>query len=372
MSILEPSTHTNIPDHTNTKNQESTNDVEIKCTIALDTFEDTLPLAAEDPEPRETEDGEAYDPLHQKLRAENFALAQTGSNILIVGATGLVGSRLVKFIKRVKADNQVIFVLARRAFVQECPGVIVNIVDSALWGEEIAKIPNLTTVYCALGARPPNGGYLSEASIPVNEYYSVNHNIVHQVGFAAKRAGAKRFIYTSNHSVQSPIARIFDRRTKMRREIENDLISLDFDNVTILRPGPLVGMRLKAGSLTGINWQSLPEGLMILSALPVYFIHPYTPLAIVNFGTSVGKTGAMLLKAESTNKVNYIYLCQVILGAAAYNAFKSERLMVSLYKFLEQFTTDEEEPVNEEQPANEEEVNEELGNNVNGSDETQQ
>lgn len=188
------------------------------------------------------------------------------NSILIVGATGLIGLKLIECVKRLITTEQTIYVLSRRHLSRQIPGVVVKVAGSDMWAQEISKVPNLTTVYSALGVRNYNHS--------VDEFYLVNHNLTYEVAIASKNAGASKFVFMSHYSVSFMIPRAFDRRTKMRNWIEKDLETLGFERLVIVRPGPLVGIRGKTGSLKGFSMRSIAHGIVTIALELLIFTNP--------------------------------------------------------------------------------------------------
>lgn len=262
------------------------------------------------------------------------------TSILIVGATGLVGLRLITYVQRIATEEQTVYVLTRRHLFREVPGVIVKVAEAATWPAEIANIPNLTTVYSALGARPINRFTSSEISPTPDEFYLVNHNLTYDIAIAAKDAGASNFVYISHFGNTYPIPRLFFRRTKMRNATEKDLEVIGFDKLLIIRPGPLVGVREKTGSLKGFSLFSVLQSLMTVAYEPLIFTDPIAPLNTFNFATSVAKTAAIKMTDETSRPVEVVYPIEIWMGALQYNMLTLNSTFDMASKALEGFQSD--------------------------------
>lgn len=262
------------------------------------------------------------------------------TSILIVGATGLVGLRLIRYVQRIATEEQTVYVLTRRHLFRQVEGVIVKVAEAATWPSEIASIPNLTTVYSALGARPVNRFANPEWSPSPDEFYLVNHNLTYQIAVAAKDAGVTNFIYISHFFNSYPVPRLFFRRTKMRNATEKDLENIGFDRLLIIRPGPLAGVREKTGSLKGFSFYSILDSLMTIATEPLYLIDPIAPLNTFNFAASVAKTAAIRMTDETSRPVEIVYPFEIWLGAYEYNLMTFNNSLDMVSKALEEFQND--------------------------------
>ncbi|CAM9020325.1 unnamed protein product [Wickerhamomyces anomalus] len=282
----------------------------------------------------------AEEPITEQAQAQDDVQIRAPSSILIVGATGLVGLRFIKYVQRIATEEQTIYVLTRRRLFRERPGVIVKITEVENWPAEIALIPNLTTVYSALSFRS-NNMYIDSQSAGTNdEFYLVHNNMNYQIAIAAKEAGVSTFIFTSHFSVSYPIPRLLMRRTKMRNAIEKNLEALDFDRLIILRPGPLFGVREKTGTLKGFSFTSVLSSMNKVLNEPLYLIDPVAPLNTMNFATSVAKTAAIRANGEATGKVEIYNQWMIMMGAMDYNMFNANRLLGLAMEAFEKYDQD--------------------------------
>lgn len=249
------------------------------------------------------------------------------SSILIVGATGLVGLRFIKYIKRIATEEQTIYVLTRRRLFREHPGVIVKIAEAATWPAEILQIPNLTTVLSALTYRA-NSVHDGNPLAPLDDkFYLVHHNLNHQIAIAAKEAGASTFVFASHYDVGYPVPRLLLRRTKMRNATEKDIMALNFDRLIIFRSGPLAAVKEKTGSLKGISFSSAINSLITVALEPFYFINTTTPFKTFNFASSVAKAAAMRMNDETTSEVEIYNSWWIVYGAIEYNLLAANLLL---------------------------------------------
>lgn len=162
----------------------------------------------------------------------------TSSRVLLVGATGLVGSA-------VAAGSRPLTILARRA--PEAAHHDVIVAPSEQWPEVIAARRPAVLVSC-LGTTIRQAG--SRAA-----FRAVDHDLVLASARAAREAGAAQMIAVSSVGASAGSANFY-LRTK--GEVEEGLRALGFDRLDLLRPGLLTGAR--AGP------PRLGEGLAMLAA----------------------------------------------------------------------------------------------------------
>lgn len=262
---------------------------------------------------------------------------KASSSILVVGATGLVGLRIVKYLQKVATPEQTIYVLARRHLFRERPGVIVKVTEASNWPLEIAQIPNLTTVYSAIGVRAPSMYQDPQMSVTPDQFYLVYHNLNYQVAEASKAAGASTFVLVSNYLVSSPFFRIFSRKIKMTNALEKDLQTMNFERLMIFRPGPLIGVREKTGTLKGFSFSSIVNSFEVMALEPMLFFNIYYPFTTFNFATSVAKASVIFEKEEPTGAVERFNGWHIMYGAYQYNMMAYQNVFDQATEPLDHF-----------------------------------
>lgn len=272
------------------------------------------------------------DNLLSAANCRNLDSVKATTSVLIVGATGLVGVKLIECVKKIAAPGQIIYVLSRRHLFRQVPGVIVKVAESDTWAEEISRIPNLTTVYSALGDRSDNTIFRSGISHSYNQFYHVIHNLTYQIAVASKNAGASNFIFISHHSVSFMIPRAFDRRTKVRNWTEKDLETLKFERLVIVRPGPLIGLREKTGLLKGFSLRSIAAGALTIASEPLLLANPITPLNTFNFAASVAKTSAIATITDQYRPVMIFFQWDVVVGELVYDLYTFSSMLGAAIK----------------------------------------
>lgn len=172
----------------------------------------------------------------------------TAHTALIAGATGLVGSALVR--ELLASDRyQKVISLGRRALDIENPKLQNEVVDLGKLDEKADKwAPN--DIFCCLGTTIKKAG--SQA-----QFRKVDYEYVMNVAKLAAASGAQRFLVVSAVGAD-PDSRVFYSRTK--GEVEHDLRGLSIPQMCIFRPSLLLGDRkeFRFG-------ERLAAGLMLLA-----------------------------------------------------------------------------------------------------------
>lgn len=145
-------------------------------------------------------------------------------DILLIGATGLVGSAV--------ARSGTPAILVRRAPDGPNPQQEVVVAPSEEWPAIIATRQPATLISC-LGTTIRQAG--SQAA-----FRAVDHDLVLAAARAAKEAGARHMIAVSSVGASSKASNFY-LRTK--GEVEDALRALDFERLDLLRPGLLMGNR---------------------------------------------------------------------------------------------------------------------------------
>ena len=151
--------------------------------------------------------------------------------VLVVGATGLVGSA---FIRQALAGDQnlAVHALVRRATSEQHERYQETVAATEDWPQVIADCRPYAT-FCALGTTIKAAGS-KEA------FRAVDFALVAAVAEAARQADCKHFVAISSGMADAS-ARSFYLQTK--GAAEDALIAQQFDRLDILRPGLLRGDR---------------------------------------------------------------------------------------------------------------------------------
>ncbi|OSZ76243.1 NAD-dependent dehydratase [Hydrogenophaga sp. IBVHS1] len=150
--------------------------------------------------------------------------------ILLVGATGLVGSHVLR---QALADPGVAQVVAptRKSLVPH-PKLLNPVVDFNQLPQD-AEWWRADAVVCTLGTTIRVAG--SQAA-----FYKVDHDHPLEVAYLARRHGARAFALNSALGADTA-SRVFYSRTK--GETERDLQAVGYPSLTLVRPGLIGGVR---------------------------------------------------------------------------------------------------------------------------------
>lgn len=152
--------------------------------------------------------------------------------ILLAGATGLVGSRVMETSVGRK-DIRLIALTRREAEMPAGAKMDMMVAEPARWEEAIASI-GADVAICSLGTTWRKAGR-DEA-----KFREVDEKLVLAVARAAMKAGVKHFVFVSSIGA-NPASKTLYLRVK--GEVEARLRKLGFQRLDILRPGLLVGPR---------------------------------------------------------------------------------------------------------------------------------
>ncbi|HSQ96978.1 MAG TPA: NAD(P)H-binding protein [Croceibacterium sp.] len=152
--------------------------------------------------------------------------------VLLVGATGLVGSRVMEQCVG-RSDVCLIALTRREAPMPRGARMEMLVADPAEWAKSVAAVAP-DAVICALGTTWRKAGEDEEA------FRVVDEELVLRVARAAKAAEVSNFVFVSSVGADTA-SRAFYLRVK--GEVEGALRKLRFHRLDILRPGLLRGPR---------------------------------------------------------------------------------------------------------------------------------
>ncbi len=176
-------------------------------------------------------------------------------NVIVVGATGLVGKNIVSELTHdIRVSKVLVFVRRPLDFIH--PKIDVRIVDFDKIEEWKNQI-NGDVLFSALGTTLHDAG--SKAG-----QYRVDHD--YQLAIARYAAYNEVKAYVLISSVNADPHSIFFY-LRMKGELEEKVGNLSFPSLFILRPGPLVGKREKP------RWQE-KVSTVLLNQLPKALVTP--------------------------------------------------------------------------------------------------
>jgi len=153
--------------------------------------------------------------------------------IVIVGATGLVGSRLLDLLLADVTVSKVV-VLARRDTDLKHPKLEVILTDFSKLEKVAARLKDFSNLYCCIGTTIRNAG-------SKENFKEVDYHIPLRLAAMAAAAGIKKFIAISSLGAD-PSSSNFYLRTK--GEMERDIdAGYKFQKLAFIRPSLLLGPR---------------------------------------------------------------------------------------------------------------------------------
>ena len=155
---------------------------------------------------------------------------------LIAGASGLVGSQLLKLLQESSLYDQV-HVLTRRPLDLGGSGVTEHVTDLQSLSQRVdglcAEIGRVDDIFCALGTTIRKAGS-REA------FVRIDHDLVVSLGDCARHLRANRFLVVSSLGANPKSAQFY---LQVKGEMESSLSDLNLDQLLIFRPSLLKGDR---------------------------------------------------------------------------------------------------------------------------------
>jgi uncharacterized protein YbjT (DUF2867 family) len=150
----------------------------------------------------------------------------SGKNVVIAGASGIVGARALHHLLS-RDDVAGVVAVGRRMLPVRHEKLVSRIVDLRSKAAIASAIPDGTAVaICCLGTTLKQAG-------SKGAFRAVDHDAIVAFAEAAREKGTERFVLVSSVGA-SPSAGSFYLRTK--GETEEALSRLDFSQLTVLRP----------------------------------------------------------------------------------------------------------------------------------------
>ncbi|KAL6936536.1 related to Protein FMP52, mitochondrial [Hanseniaspora guilliermondii] len=226
-------------------------------------------------------------------------------NFLVVGSSGLCGGAFIKYLNKYKAQentNSIINSVIRTPYDSEFYKLneindesnIASIIekDSSKWASETFNSINngdgsSKKIYLSgLGTtKATSGGIENQRKIDLELNY--------ELAKKARELGYTTCVLVSSAGASSKSMFPY---FKMKGELEDRLKTLEFENLVILRPGALLGHRLKDHDGLGSNITPFIFGLFYGTWFSKFLGHPV-------YGDSVGKAGVeVAINLESKNE----------------------------------------------------------------------
>jgi uncharacterized protein YbjT (DUF2867 family) len=160
----------------------------------------------------------------------------TAKTAALIGATGLIGSHLLKCLKD-DDDFKTIRLLVRRPIEFKDPKVRVIVSDFADEAAFKAGIAGCDAVFCAVGTtnKKVNGDKAA--------YRKVDYDIPVKAAMFCTETGCRQFLLVSSVGASSKAGNFY---LKLKGEVEDKVQSLSIPSVSIFRPSFLLGKRLES------------------------------------------------------------------------------------------------------------------------------
>ncbi len=156
-------------------------------------------------------------------------MEKQGKIALVLGATGLVGSELIKQLLNSPHYRQVV-ALVRRPLDQQHPKLRQEIIDFDQ--PDASKIQG-DDVFCALGTTLRKAGS-KDAQYRVDCLYPA------QIGLLARQNGVRQYLLVSSVGADADASNFY---LATKGDLEQKLKGLHFDTLVIVRPSLLLGER---------------------------------------------------------------------------------------------------------------------------------
>jgi uncharacterized protein YbjT (DUF2867 family) len=211
---------------------------------------------------------------------------------LIAGASGLVGSHLLRMLLQSDRYSQVISV-GRRELAIIHPKLDQQIVDFDHLQKSASELA-ADDVFCCLGTTIKKAGS-KEA------FYKVDHTYVTQLAEVTLRRNASQFLVVSAMGADAG-SRIFYNRVK--GEMEQDVRALGFTSLHIFRPSLLLGEREEHRTGEAIGAKIMRP----LTALMLGPLRKYRPIKAETVASAMLRAAALDQKGEKVYPSDQIEL----------------------------------------------------------------
>ncbi|CAL2033568.1 unnamed protein product [Caenorhabditis brenneri] len=148
------------------------------------------------------------------------------STAFVVGATGAVGSELVKLLADSTKFSKVVLLARRSVDAATGDKFVQKTVDFDKLEENSDDVRNLDVAFCALGTTRGKSG--------ADGFYKVDHDYVMSAAKLAKENGVKQFVLVSAGGADETSRFLY---IKTKGEVEKEIGELNFDKFVIMRPG---------------------------------------------------------------------------------------------------------------------------------------
>src|SRR5690242_8899902 len=152
---------------------------------------------------------------------------------VVIGATGLIGSNVVKTLLNDAAFEKVI-VLVRKSFAVADAKLELQFVDFNNIDDLSQKIGKGDSIFCCVGTTQ------KKVKGDLNEYRKVDHDIPVNTARIALSKGFKKYLLVSSVGANANASNFY---FKLKGEVEEEISAMPFESVHIFQPSMLMGER---------------------------------------------------------------------------------------------------------------------------------
>lgn len=185
-----------------------------------------------------------YTPVSSGNQGNNsFCQAMPEKSAAIIGATGLIGSNLLKMLVA-DANFRTINVLVRRPFEYNDPKVRVIVIDFSDYENYRNALADNDAVFCAVGTTR------KKVKGDMAAYRKVDVDIPVNAARICSETGVNSFLLVSSVGADSKSGNFY---LKMKGEVEDEISNMKIPSVSVFRPSMLMGKRneFRFGELLG-------------------------------------------------------------------------------------------------------------------------
>ena len=157
------------------------------------------------------------------------------TKVLIIGASGLVGSEILK---AVEGKNQEIVILSRKKLLSKSQSTKEILIDFD--NLQLSDIPKVDHVYIALGTDLNTSELLYIKKSRRKEFKKVDYSYVIQLAKMAYELGAESISIVSAVGANKNSKNLY---LKTKGEMEEEVISIGYKKTIFAEPGHLLGKR---------------------------------------------------------------------------------------------------------------------------------
>ncbi len=152
--------------------------------------------------------------------------------IIVVGGSGLVGSKLISVLLK-NDENATVVALLRHKIELKHPNLKQEIIDFNHLENHADVFQGCHAVYCSLGTTLKNAGSRGQ-------FYKIDYQLVAEIAKLSKQSAVKQFVYVSSMGANSNSSIYYSR---VKGKVEEYLKRLNFERLIIVRPSILFGDR---------------------------------------------------------------------------------------------------------------------------------